>query len=650
MANTAKRLTTHPPLGATVLPTGGVQFRVWAPRCHTVDVVFEGDPQPPEPVVPLEPGADGYFCGIAAGARAGMCYRFRLDGGDRFPDPASRFQPDGPHFCSQIVDPTTFVWTDHAWRGVELAGQVLYEMHIGTFTQEGTWTAAREELPALADIGITVLEVMPIADFSGRFGWGYDGVNFFAPTRLYGTPDDMRAFVNRAHELGLGVILDVVYNHFGPDGNYLSQFSNDYISRRHTSEWGDAFNFDGPHSAHAREFVRANVRYWIEEFHVDGFRLDATQQIYDDSETHILAEIARTAREAAGKRSIILIAENEPQDTNLVRPVARGGYGLDGLWNDDFHHSAMVAMTGRSEAYYCETHGRPQELISAAKYGFLYQGQRYEWQRAPRGKPGFDLPPATFVTFIQNHDQVANSAVGVRCHELSHPGDYRAMTALLLLTPGTPMLFQGQEFAASSRFFYFADHKPELAKLVQQGRSDFLAQFPSIAAPATRRLLADPGDPTTFVRSKLDHSERAAHEWAVRLHRDLLRLRRETPAFNVQRRHGVDGAVLTDQAFVLRFFGADGVDRPDEDDRLLVINLGRDLSLVPAPEPLLAPPAGCTWVVEWSSESLEYAGAGTPELDPLGAGWMLPGHAALVYRPEPLPAPQPGAGGDDGRH
>ena len=290
------------PVGAEITPGAGTHFRVWAPLRRTVEVISSSG------TFPLVREDDGYFSGNAADVREGDTYRFRLDGGDAFPDPASRFQPEGPHGPSLVVNPATFRWSDQSWAGVQLAGQVIYELHIGTFTQEGTWDAAIRELPELARLGISVIEVMPVAGFAGRFGWGYDGVNWFSPTQIYGAPDDMRRFVNAAHELGIGVILDVVYNHFGPDGNYTGQFSRDYVTAKHTTDWGEAINYDGRNCGPVREFVTANARYWIEEFHLDGLRLDATQNIYDDSKDHILAAITRSVREAAGKRKTIVVA------------------------------------------------------------------------------------------------------------------------------------------------------------------------------------------------------------------------------------------------------------------------------------------------------------------------------------------------------
>lgn len=620
------------PVGADVLPEGGVHFRIWASRRQQVDVVLEGGPGPgagAEPVtVALDPEGDGYFSALVADAGVGTLYRYRLDSGtERYPDPASRFQPDGPHGPSQVVDPGTFQWHDQDWCGVPLEGQVIYEMHLGTFTPEGTWAAASRELPALADLGVTVLEVMPIADFPGRFGWGYDGVNLFAPTRLYGSPDECRRFVERAHALGLGVILDVVYNHLGPDGNYLGQFSSAYFTERYTTDWGEAINYEDAQAGPVREFFIANAGYWIEEFHFDGLRLDATQNIYDTSADHILAAMARRVRQAAGGRATLLVAENEPQLTKIVRPPAQGGYGLDALWNDDFHHTAMVALTGRREAYYTDYRGTPQEFISALKWGYLYQGQWYTWQKQRRGTPGFDLKPAQFVNFIQNHDQIANSGRGLRCHVLSSPGLYRAVIAVMLLGPGTPMLFQGQEFAASSPFFFFADCTEELAELTRQGRTTFLSQFASLAQPEVQGYLADPTDPATFEQSKLDLSERQHHAEMYALHHDLLQLRHTEPVFRAQRQGGMDGAVLATDAFVLRFFGVGG------DDRLLVVNLESDLDLDPAPEPLLAPPEGRRWDILWSSEDPRYGGSGTAPLED-EKNWHLPGNATVVLRPQ----------------
>jgi maltooligosyltrehalose trehalohydrolase len=612
------------PVGAEVMAEG-VHFRVWAPLRKRVEVVFEKATAegPADFELTAEPA--GYFSGLVPGAGEGALYRLRLDGGDAFPDPASRFQPEGPHGPSQVIDPAGFAWTDQGWPGIGRDGQVVYEMHIGTLTSEGTWEAAARELPELADLGITVVEVMPVAEFPGSFGWGYDGVGLFAPYHLYGEPDDFRRFVDQAHAAGIGVILDVVYNHLGPDGNYFKQFSASYFTDRYTNDWGQAINFDGEGSEPVRELFVANAGYWIAELHLDGLRLDATQDVKDASAEHILAVVVRRAREAAGKRSIYTVAENEPQHTRLVRSTAEGGYGIDALWNDDFHHAAQVALTGRNEAYYQDYKGSPQEMVSLAKYGYLYQGQRYSWQEQRRGTSALGLPAASFVTFLQNHDQVANSARGERCHRLGSPGRFRALTALTLLGPGTPMLFQGQEFCASSPFLYFADHNPELAKAVRQGRLEFLSQFPSVALPETQAGVPDPESPETFERCKLDLAERQRHAPCYALHRDLLRLRRDDPALGARGR--LDGAVLGPEAFLLRFFA----ETPGE-DRLLVVNLGMDLGLEPVPEPLLAPPAGLRWSVLWSSEDPRYGGGGAPPPEDEHGCWRLPGAAAVVMK------------------
>lgn len=620
-AQTGRRL----PVGAEVMEEG-VQFRVWAPLRHRVEVQLESSPGGCHA---LQPEGNGYFSGIVAGLTAGARYKYRLDGAAAFPDPASRFQPEGPHGPSAVVDPSRYAWTDGDWRGCGAQGQVVYEMHVGTFTPEGTWAAATARLPDLADLGITVLEVMPVAEFPGRFGWGYDGVSLFAPTQLYGQPDDFRAFVDRAHALGMGVILDVVYNHLGPSGNYLREFSPHYFTDRYPNEWGDALNFDGPEADAVREFFVANAGYWIDEYHLDGLRLDATQQIFDASPENILAVLTHRVREAAGQRRTYVVGENEAQTAQLVRPPEQGGYGLDALWNDDFHHSALVALTGHNEAYYSDYHGTAREFLAATKYGFLYQGQWYLWQKKRRGTPALDLPPWAFIHFLQNHDQVANSGHGLRCHALTSPGRYRALTALLLLGPATPMLFQGQEFAASAPFFYFADHEPELARLVFKGRREFLEQFRSIAQADMQAHIVDPADPATFQRCKLDHRERQTHAPILALHRDLLRLRRKEAAFCAKQPRAFDGAVLSEQAFLLRFFCPSG-------DRLLVVNLGRDLHLHPAPEPLLAPPEGCQWRTLWSSEDPRYGGGGTAPLDS-DDNWRIPGEAAVLLVPAAVP-------------
>ncbi len=622
LSNTDRRW----PIGAEYVPGSGTHFRVWAPAAKNVQVLLRASSL--EHTLSLEHEADGYFGGWAEHARPGDRYAFQLDQASvLLPDPASRFQPEGPHGFSQIVDSHAFRWSDDAWSGIELPGQVMYELHVGTFTPEGTYRAATRELAELAQVGITVIELMPVAEFAGEFGWGYDGVQLFAPSHLYGAPDDLRELINQAHHLGLGVLLDVVYNHFGPSGNYTGAFSPDYISRRHKTDWGEALNFDGPNSGPVREYFVTNATYWIREFHFDGLRLDATQSIYDDSADSILTAIGRAVRQGAGPRKAIVVAENEHQNILLATPEERGGNGLDALWNDDFHHSARVAMTGHSEFYYGDYLGTPQELISAVQWGFLYQGQWNKRQQAPRGTAALRAPANVFVNYLQNHDQVANSGRGLRAHLLTSPGRYRALTTLLLLAPGTPLLFQGQEFSATAPFFYFADHEVELAPLVRTGRQEFLRQFRNLAGSERTAEHIDPCAQSTFERSKLNLGERETHPEAYHLHKDLLALRKSDRVFASQRSDLIHGAVLGPEAFLLRWI------TEDDHDRLILINLGRDLTLLPAAQPLLAPPQQRHWNLLWSSDDPKYGGSGTALLDT--RQWRLPGHAAIVLAAQP---------------
>lgn len=613
------------PIGAELVQ-GGVSFRVWAPGHYKVEAMIhnEGAEDPYEFPCELTPEDNGYFSGTCANAGAGSLYRYRIDAGNSFPDPASRYQPDGPHGPSRVED-SSFEWTDPEWRGIGREGHVIYEMHIGTYTKQGTWSAAADQLQALVELGITVVEVMPVADFPGRFGWGYDGVNHFAPCRLYGEPDDFRRFVDRAHALGLGVLLDVVYNHFGPEGNYLEQFSKYYYGPK-SNEWGRAINFDSENCGPVREFFIANAAYWIEEFHLDGLRFDATHAIKDQSPEHILGCITERARQVAGERSLYLVAENESQETACLRPKEARGFGMDAVWNDDFHHCAHVALTGYHDAYYGEYYGSPQEMVSTAKWGYLYQGQRYYWQDAKRGTPTIGVSPSCFVNFTQNHDQIGNSAWGIRLHELTSPSSLRAMTAVLLLGPQTPMLFQGQEFSASSPFLYFSDLNPETSRQVHTGRIEFLKQFTNIDSPEVISTIDKPYELDTFVQSRLDLSQRERHFKTYNLHRDLIKLRHEDPVFSKGYACKLEGAVLGQYGFLLRYF-------LEDQQRLLLVNLGREMHLAPIPEPMLAPPLGFRWELLWTSERVEYGGSGTPAKLETDRFLRLQGHAAVVLQP-----------------
>lgn len=588
------------PFGAEPVPDRGTHFRVWAPGWRSVEVVVEGSGSV---ALAAEPG--GLFSALVSGVVPGDRYRFQFDGGPAlFPDPASRYQPDGPHGPSQVIDPAAFEWHDADWPGLGREGQVLYALHVGTFTPQGTWAAAADRLPELAALGVTAVCVLPVADFPGKFGWGHDGTCPFAPTRLYGTPDDLRRFVDAAHRAGVGVILDVVYARLGPA----------FHDSRHSAAGSESLPFDGPDSGPVRDLFIANAACWVEEYHVDGLRLLAAEAMIDESSEHVIAAIARRAREAAGARGLFLLAEGDPADATLLRPVEAGGCGLDAVMNLDLHHAARVALTGKAEGPYAAYHGSPQELVSAAKWGLLYQGQ------AGRGTAALDVPPHRFVAFLEGPGPIADWGRGLRLHQLTSPGRYRALTAYLLLGTGTPMLFQGQETGSDRPFLYFADHHPELAQAVHRGRREAARRFRSLAGPEGQRLVPDPADPDTFTRCILGGEPRPEH---LELHRDLLGLRRSCPAF---RAAGVDGAVLGPAAFVLRYFVPGG-------DRLLVVNLGRDLALGAIAEPLLASPrAGQRWQPVWSSEATKYGGHGTAAVD-TDEGWHLPGEAAVVLAP-----------------
>jgi maltooligosyltrehalose trehalohydrolase len=452
---------------------------------------------------------------------------------------------------------------------------------------------------------------------------------------MYGTPDDLRHMVDAAHTTGLAVVLDVVYNHLGSDGNYLAEFSKSFFSKTPT-EWGEALNFDGENSKPVREFILQNAEYWIRDFHFDRLRFDATQS-FVDSGIHgeqILAALARRAR-AATDRNILIFSECERQQSQQLMPRSNAGCGLDGMWNDDFHHSAFVRLTGKREGYYADHLGKAQEFVSTAKWGFLFQGQYYCWQKAPRGTPFLHLQPWRAITFLENHDQVANTLHGTRPRAQSSDRRYRAMAAYWLLSSGTPMFFMGQEYGSTRPFVYFFDQPGEVGESLLQGRAKFLSQFESIRnIPHLESVLAHPAYPDSFKNCKLVTADRTRQE-AVQLQRlfhDLLKLRREERAVAEQRKGSVEGSVLSDDCFILRFFFADPV--KGELDRLLVINFGPHLEMIHIPEPLLAPPRGQRWTLLWDSERLEYGG--TSAAAPITSnGWHIAEEAAFLFASNP---------------
>ncbi|QQR34835.1 malto-oligosyltrehalose trehalohydrolase [Devosia oryziradicis] len=602
---------------------GGTRFALWARERQSASVEIEG-----RGTFALDDLGDGYFGADVPDAHPGDRYWFRIEDGQRLPDLASRWQPEGNDGPSVIVD-NTFAWTDQGWRGVSRQDQVIYELHIGTFTQEGTWRAATGKLDHLANLGVTLLHIMPIGTFKGHFGWGYDTTLPYAPFAPYGSADDIRAFIDAAHARGIGVILDVVYNHVGL-GDHYRAYSEHYFTDRYENEWGASFNYDDDGARGVRDFIIGNAVYWIRDFHFDGLRLDAVQAMFDSSEQHIVAEITQAVREAAGGRQVYVLVENQPQEHLMIDPPDRGGYGVDAMVSDDFQHAVRVAVTGHNDFYYRDYQGSPQELVSALKYGFLYQGQRSDMRDKAYGTYNLSTPSEHFVHFLENHDQVANSARGFRLATLASPARVRAVTSLLLLGPQTPCLFQGQEFGATNPFVYFLGLEGDEAKAGAEGRRQSVSNFPSVADPVMQERLPVPADPQTFASSKLDWAEAELHSPMLALHRDLLAMRRSDPAFSHASGRRIDGAVLGDAALLVRYFMAE-----PSGHRLLLLNLGRDLQFGVMAEPLLAPPPGHRWTVAWSSEHPDYDGAGRRPVDP-AQFWILPSDCALVFAPEAL--------------
>jgi maltooligosyltrehalose trehalohydrolase len=519
------------PFGAN--PEGwDTRFRVWAPGHERVDVILYGPG--PERVQPLRAEDEGYFSALAEGVGAGSRYRYRLDGADTYPDPASRSQPDGVHEPSEVVDPGAFRWTDHDWRGLPLEELLIYELHVGTFTEDGTFDAVAEQLPYLRELGVTAIELMPVADFPGQRNWGYDGVCLYAPARVYGGSEALKRLVDAAHRHGLAVLLDVVYNHFGPEGNYLPAITSGKIfTEAHQTPWGAAINYDGASSRAVREFVIQNALYWIHEYHLDGLRLDATHAIIDTSAKHLLQELVeRVEQDRRIERDVVLIAEDDRNERRLVTPIAEGGYGLDAVWADDFHHQLRRLTAGDREGYYANYSGTVTDLGRTLERGWYYEGQIYPERGKPRGTSAAGIPAPRFVHTLQNHDQVGNRALGERLHHQIDPAAFRAATALLLLSPYTPLLFMGQEWAASTPFLYFTDHPEELGRLVTRGRREEFEGFSAFSDPAQRARIPDPQDPDTFRRSVLRWAEQedTPHRPMLQLYRELLALRRTHPA------------------------------------------------------------------------------------------------------------------------
>ena len=542
-----------PRLGAAPGPHG-TRFRVWAPAARSVDLLLteaDGDSSGPRPLRLL---ADGLFEGRFDDVGVGDRYRYVLDGRGPFPDPVSRFQPDGVHGASAVVDPSRFNWSDDGWRGVPIEELVPYELHIGTFTPLGTFAGVEARLPYLRDLGVTAIELMPVADFPGSRNWGYDGAALFAPARCYGTPDDLRRLVNSAHRAGLAVLLDVVYNHVGPDGAHLHAFSPYYFTDRHASPWGAGINLDGEHSAHVREFLVENAMHWVHEYHVDGLRLDATHAIQDDSARHFLAELTARVKASVTGRHVLIVAEDCRNLARIVKPVSDGGWGLDGVWADDLHHQVRRLMAGDSDGYYQDFRGTTGDIATTIRRGWFFTGQYSTYFGDRRGTDPGSIPLERFIVCLQNHDQVGNRAFGERLHHAIDLASYRAVSVLFMMVPETPLLFMGQEWAATAPFLYFTDHHTELGRQVTEGRRREFARFVAFADPVNRARIPDPQADATFTSSRLDWNEQARSPSAgvLQLYKDLLRIRRTEPALRPGAGFSADAEALDDATVALR--------------------------------------------------------------------------------------------------
>jgi maltooligosyltrehalose trehalohydrolase len=575
-----------------VLGPDQTSFLVWAPFAECVDVHILG---PDEMRVPLDPAGGGYFRSVLSGVGAGSRYRYCLNGKLEFPDPASRSQPDGVHGPSEVVE-DTFEWHDSPWRGVPLSDYIFYELHVGAFTGQGTLDAAIAHLDYLVQLGITAVELMPVAQFPDARNWGYDGVYPFAVQNSYGGPEGLKRFVDAAHVRGLAVVLDVVYNHLGPEGNYLGQFGP-YFTDRYQTPWGLAVNFDGEHSAAVRRFVIENAVRWVTEFHIDALRLDAVHAIYDGSSKHILQELAESVHQAATTlgRRIFVIAESELNQARLVERVPEGGYGLDAQWSDDFHHALHALLTGERVGYY-QDFGSIHDLAKAFEEGFVYTGQHSAYRGRPHGTSAANLPPERFVVCAQNHDQVGNRMLGERLSALLGFEELKLAAGLLLLSPFLPLLFMGQEWGEPAPFLYFVSHSDaDLIQAVRQGRRREFAAF------AWQGEVPDPQAQETFERSRIDHSlrESGRHEALVDLYKELIRLRKRIPAIR-HRQKNASATIELEGDFALA-----AVRRDDANEILLVFHLGEASRIISVP----ATP-GC-WEKSIDSADKRWWGAGS---------------------------------------
>ncbi len=576
------------PFGAQLGADGLATFRLWAPSQSRVSLHVASSRRRGAPTVrAMDRRDDGWHeLALAAGeVGPGARYGFVVDGDRLVADPASRFNPDDVHDLSEVIDAAAYEWHDDGWRGRPWHEAVIYEMHIGTFTAAGTFAAAAEGLDRLESIGITAIEVMPVADFPGRRNWGYDGVLHYAPDATYGRPDELKAFVDRAHGLGLMVLLDVVYNHFGPDGNYLHGYCTEFFNPLHQTLWGSAINFDGEQRENVRAFYVHNALHWVSEYRFDGLRLDAVQAMADDTAHHIVLEIAEALAAGPGRdRHVHLVLENERNQASLLMPSHP--VAATAQWNDDLHHAAHVLLTGEADSYYADYADAPAaRFAKALAEGFVYQGEPSAFRRGKaHGEPSTGLPSTAFVSFLQNHDQIGNRAFGDRLAALAPAARLDAAYVCLLLSPHIPMLFMGEEFAASAPFLFFCDFDGELATAVTEGRRREFAHAAAFADESQRDAIPDPAAVPTFERSKLDLSEQAQRHHAQRAgfiaHLLALRHRHLVPRLArgaARGGHQVDGA-----SFAIDWPLADG------SRWWMLANFGE--RLVTAPRPLNATP------------------------------------------------------------
>jgi len=527
---TSLRRTPYQPLFGAIPVRDGVRFRLCAPGANRLRLLLRRRGRP-EQAVEVHAAASGVWETTVEDATAGDRYAYAVNDGEPRPDPASRFQPDGVHGWSEVIDPSAYGWGDGEWTGLDPRRAVVYELHVGTFTPAGTFRGAIEKLPLLRDLGVTAIELMPLADFPGRRNWGYDGVALFAPSRAYGRPDDLRALVDAAHRHDLAVLVDVVYNHLGPEGAYLPEINPAYLTTKHETPWGGAVNLDDDGSDGVRQLLIDNALHWIHEYHADGLRLDATHSLFDASPRHLVAEIAEAVHRAADPPPLVY-AEDHRNWTTMIEPASRGGWDLDGVWADDFHHVVRRMLGGEEHSYYVDYRGDASELADTLRRGWLYTGQRSTHAGAPRGTDPSSVEMRRAVICVENHDQVGNRALGDRPEHSVDPAAWRAAVTVLLTAPMTPLLFMGQEWAASTPFLFFTDFGAEIGAKVVEGRRKEFQAFPEFAAPGAAARVPDPQADATFEASRLrwDEAGTAPHRQVLALHRDLLRLRHERRA------------------------------------------------------------------------------------------------------------------------